>query len=182
MSNRHTLAANKLDDFSEWLLEDGWSLEPTKGDFEVLRARKDRRILQLYTRMGNPQHITVMDKDHDIVRQYLNTRENIHLREDEILSFIRLFSNGNDETSYKFTKGLCYWFAFILTERFKPAAKLMYAPVENHFLVRIGSDNLYDITGNVTKQYPNVIEWKHYPYPDVKARIVRDCILKKNGM
>lgn len=181
MSNRHTLAANKLDDFSEWLLEDGWSIERPKGAFEVLRARKDKRILQLYSRMNSPQHLTVMDKDYPIVHQYLNTRENMHLQEEEILSFIKLFSNGNDETSIKFTDGLCYWFAFILYERFKPVAKLMYEPVFNHFVVRIGCD-LYDITGNVTKRYPKVIEWKRFPYPDVKARIVRDCILKKNGM
>ena len=100
----------------------------------------------------------------------------------EILDYIHLFSNGHDETCVKFTCGLCYWFAFILCERFKPVAKLMYAPVDNHFLVRIGDDDLYDITGDVTKYYPNVIEWERYPYPDVKERIIWDCILKKDGM
>lgn len=99
----------------------------------------------------------------------------------EILDFIHLFSNGHDETCVKFTCGLCYWFAFILCERFKPVAIMMYEPVDNHFIVRIGEE-LYDISGVVTKDYLNVIEWERYPYPDVKARIVRDCILKKNGM
>lgn len=100
----------------------------------------------------------------------------------EILDFIGLFSKDSESTVFKFTNGLCYWFAFILKDRFRTySATIMYEPIDNHFVTRIG-DDLYDITGVVTDQYPNVVEWNHFPYPDVKSRIVRDCILKKNGM
>ncbi len=41
MANRNTLHRSKLDGFKRWLEQDGWDLQPAKGDYEVLRARKD---------------------------------------------------------------------------------------------------------------------------------------------
>lgn len=100
---------------------------------------------------------------------------------DTVLDFIHLFSDGADEVSFKFTNGLCYWFAHILKERFKPLAEIMYDPIYNHFVTQIG-DERYDITGLVTHLYPNVVKWDSYPDALEKERIVRQCILKLDGM
>lgn len=46
MAVRNLLHKNKLEDFKQWLVECGWEIEPTKGDYEVLRARKDDKRLE----------------------------------------------------------------------------------------------------------------------------------------
>ena len=45
-----------------------------------------------------------------------------------ILDFISHFKDAQDTFLY----GCCYWFAFILNERF--GGTTMYLPVENHFV------------------------------------------------
>lgn len=40
MANRNTLHISRIPDFTAWLQETGWTIEPTKGLFEVLRARR----------------------------------------------------------------------------------------------------------------------------------------------
>lgn len=45
MANRHTLHKNKLKAFKDWLISDGWEIEDTKGFYEILRAKKGKRVL-----------------------------------------------------------------------------------------------------------------------------------------
>lgn len=47
MANRHTLAISDLDNFKDWLIKEGWSVENPKGPYEVLRARHPKRKLPL---------------------------------------------------------------------------------------------------------------------------------------
>ena len=69
----------------------------------------------------------------------------------EVLSFIDKFKNKG--TINTFTEGCCYWFAFILLQRFNDKnPKLMYDETMNHFGTAIG-DTIYDITGDVTDKY-----------------------------
>jgi hypothetical protein len=83
MADRCTLAVSKLNEFKEWLIKDGWTIQPTKGYWEVLRAVKagKKRPLLIYKRMdtnaGNELvHYTVEDRDWRIVRQFINSRGN----------------------------------------------------------------------------------------------------------
>lgn len=86
-----------------------------------------------------------------------------------------------------FTQGCCYWFAFILKERFQ--GKIVYDPVIGHFACQIGS-SVYDIKGNIDKQYgPGFFKWHDWDnweiYADkqpssARTRVIEDCILKIN--
>lgn len=72
MAVRNLLHKGKLEEFKEWLVIDGWTIEPTKGYYEVLRARKgNRQPLIIYARDNSKEHLTVQGKDVHIVRSYL---------------------------------------------------------------------------------------------------------------
>jgi hypothetical protein len=76
MSNRSLLHRSKIEDFKNWLKEDGWKIEQPKGIYEVVRATKGtRKPLIVYTRdnKGN-EHITVQDRDVPVVRAYIRDR------------------------------------------------------------------------------------------------------------
>jgi len=63
-----------------------------------------------------------------------------------VLDFISNFKNAQDTFLY----GCCFWFAFILQERF--GGTMMYEQVENHYVQEIDG-RLYDVSGDVTEQY-----------------------------
>lgn len=105
-------------------------------------------------------------------------------RRDKVMGFINRFTQGgkNQGTIDTFTCGCCYWFAYILFERFyDPDAwhedvELMYDQIENHFGCRIDGA-VYDITGDVTEKY----KWETWisviNADELHAeRIIRDCI------
>lgn len=100
--------------------------------------------------------------------------------ESEILSFI----NGiyNDGTRRVFTEGYCYWFAYILVERFRryASACIMYNQVLGHFAASI-NNVLYDITGKIedTEGWEKWDEWRKNE-PVYRKVVERDCILKRN--
>ncbi len=92
----------------------------------------------------------------------------------DIQTFIRRFhlAQSVDEV---FTGGCCYWFAFILCQRFPGRSRLMYDPVYGHFVTEIDG-RLYDITGDVTGQY-HAEPWDKLFDEPQKQRIERDCIM-----
>ena len=78
MANRNTLSVKRLDEFKEWLEENGWQVQETKGFYEALRAVKENRKHPLIvywrhdTNNGNELvHYTVLDRDMGIIRQFL---------------------------------------------------------------------------------------------------------------
>lgn len=71
MANRHTLHKSKLTTFRDWLISDGWKIEDTKGFYEVLRAKKGKRVLIVYERFDMKEHYSLADRDCPIVRQFL---------------------------------------------------------------------------------------------------------------
>ena len=77
MANRYTLHKNSLEDFQNWLVADGWEIEKPKGTYEVLRARKAGRSqpLIVYTKADAKEHLTVMDRDFEIVRAFLRDKK-----------------------------------------------------------------------------------------------------------
>ena len=103
---------------------------------------------------------------------------------DPIEEFIAHFNKAKET----FTSGCCYWFAFILAERFN--GEIFYNPKENHFACGIQEDNLfpwidgsawvlYDINGNIKENVLDYILFKEYKKIDSThyKRIVRDCIM-----
>ena len=91
-----------------------------------------------------------------------------------ILRFRRLSDHG--DIVEVFTKGCCYWFAYILCERF--GGEMMYDPIVCHFAASIGG-KIYDIRGDlayVDCKY-NFEPWCSFDDPIHKARIIRDCVL-----
>lgn len=96
-----------------------------------------------------------------------------------ILNFINNFKSCKET----FLCGMCYWFAHILQARF--GGTMMYAPVDNHFVQKIGG-RIYDVSGDVTDDYgssTDLIPWFAMEAYDKRLyqRIVRDCILKAEG-
>jgi hypothetical protein len=81
MANRHILHISILDDFRKWLIQDGWEIQPEKGYYEVLRAKKKKRVLIVYFRFtNNLQHYSILDKDVAIVKAFLKDRKRMNDR------------------------------------------------------------------------------------------------------
>lgn len=105
----------------------------------------------------------------------------------DVLMFIGRFSTNSRGTGYReevvecFTRGCCFWFAYILKTRFKEAgAEIVIDNTIGHFGTRIRG-RVYDITGDVTEGYrgtPYTWEpWDELDDDALRARIVRDCIM-----
>lgn len=93
----------------------------------------------------------------------------------EVDNFLKRF-HDSDSVDVTFTKGCCYWFAFVLFARFlSKGATLMYDEVANHFGTKIDGV-VYDITGNVSNKY-KWKEWNTVTDEAVKYRVRRDCIM-----
>ena len=88
MANRYTLHKNSLEDFQSWLVADGWEIEKPKGIYEVLRARKAGRQqpLIVYTKSDAKEHLTVMDRDLEIVGAFLRDKKKPQTNADRIRS------------------------------------------------------------------------------------------------
>ena len=102
-----------------------------------------------------------------------------------ILNFIdRFTSKGKrQEVIDCFQNGCCYWFAYILSERFiDPSltkSMIYYDEIANHFRYYDQEANrVYDITGDVTNKYNWELSWEEIIDKDLlhAKRIVRDCI------
>ena len=96
------------------------------------------------------------------------------MRRNSVSGFLKRFHENKDVDTV-FTNGCCYWFAFILAERFFWEARIMYDQVANHFGTEIRG-RVYDITGDVTESY-NWEPWDDVEDTMLKDRIKRDCIM-----
>lgn len=90
----------------------------------------------------------------------------------DVQSFIKNFSEAQDTFLY----GCCYWFAFILKERF--GATIYYDPIDNHFVAKIGR-SFYDVSGEVHGE--NYMPWDEYEAFDAFSyrSVVKHCIRKE---
>lgn len=98
----------------------------------------------------------------------------------EVLDFIKHFQNpGTIET---FTEGCCFWFAYILDQRFRMTPcvhRIMYNQISGHFACEIDG-TLYDITGAIEDR-TNWEPWDDFymSEPVYGEIVVRDCVLKR---
>ena len=73
MARRKLLHISKLNDFGEWLEEQGYMILPTsKNPYEVLRAKKDKDIVIIYCKASNKEYLSIMDKDYSLIRRFIN--------------------------------------------------------------------------------------------------------------
>lgn len=95
----------------------------------------------------------------------------------EVNRFIQRFTEHGSQVEQCFTQGCCYWFAWVLTERF-PGSEIVYDAIGNHFAAKIGG-RAYDITGDVTEKALSPWEpWSGYEVGSTcRAGIVRNCIM-----
>ena len=103
----------------------------------------------------------------------------INFTSENILRFIKRFSDFGNQVIECFTKGNCFWFAVVLAMEF--AGEIYYDPIVGHFATMIDGV-MYDITGIVenTNDFMSLEEictdellW---------LRLQRDCIDLGVGM
>lgn len=100
-----------------------------------------------------------------------------------VLQFINDFKKINkDIIEELFTRGYCFWFAYILQGRFDLPnyhSKIYYNDIENHFICRVGK-YFYDITGEI-KNTNHYIPWEDYQNKEFSHSIIitKYCILKE---
>ena len=118
------------------------------GLFGLLAKKKEVSIVKVVKPMTNP------------------TSENI-------LQFIKKFSDFGNQVVECFTKGNCFWFAMVLAMEF--AGEIYYDPIVGHFATMIDGV-LYDITGAVknTSDFVSVEEIRKDEL--LWARLQRDCV------
>ena len=71
MAERCLLHQNKLELLKWWLTTKGYEIQPTKGYFEVLRAKKDKDTIIIYRKIEIKEHLTVQQKDYKMIRQFI---------------------------------------------------------------------------------------------------------------
>ena len=86
MANRHMLHISKLEDFKAWLAKDGWEMEEPKGDYEVLRARKQsrRNPLIVYRKSDAKEHLSLMDRDAGVLGAFIRDSKKPRTNADRI--------------------------------------------------------------------------------------------------
>ena len=100
----------------------------------------------------------------------------------DVLGFIGRFKTdgrfAREEVIECFTCGCCYWFAFILRERFREqyGAHIVVDYVAGHFAARIGGRRVFDITGDVTAGH-QWEPWDACTDVSLHKRITKDCIM-----
>lgn len=76
MATRNLLHKSKLENFKNWLIEKGWKIETTKGQYEVLRANKaNNKTLIIFTRNELKEHYTVPDSHIKLIYSFLNQKK-----------------------------------------------------------------------------------------------------------
>ncbi len=93
--------------------------------------------------------------------------------QDEVLDFINRRWKKYDAN---WMNGNCYWFAFILCERF-PSLEMIFLPIEGHFVAgNIKEGRYYDWTGKVDLQEdPYSFNSLRLEEPNLYSHLLRDC-------
>lgn len=113
-------------------------------------------------------------------------------KNDEVELFISKFKEVfREEIQFVFYRGFCYWFAFILADRF--GGEIWYNSKIVHFACKI-QGRLYDIYGEVDKGISPVTgeydgseaywqSWEEYQVMnhDEAEQVVNSCIKKVGG-
>ena len=83
MHTRELLALSRLEEFAAWAIAEGFTREPAKGDYEVLRLRwPGQPPLIYFTRLsthagGDPVHATAQHEGSKLVKRWLRERKDV---------------------------------------------------------------------------------------------------------
>ena len=103
----------------------------------------------------------------------------INFASENILQFIKKFSDFGNQVVECFTKGNCFWFAMVLAMEF--AGEIYYDPIVGHFAT-VMYCVMYDITG-VVENASNFMSLKEIRKDELLwARLQRDCVDLGVGM
>ena len=98
---------------------------------------------------------------------------------ENILQFIKKFSDFGNQVVECFTKGNCFWFAMVLAMEF--AGVIYYNPIVGHFATMINGV-MYDITG-VVENIGDFMSLEEIRKDELLwARLQRDCVDLGVGM
>ena len=97
----------------------------------------------------------------------------INFTSENILQFIKKFSDFGNQVVECFTKGNCFWFATVLAIEF--AGEIYYDPIVGHFATMIGGV-MYDIAGVVKNTRDFISIEEIYEDELLCARLLRDCV------
>lgn len=76
MATRNILHINKLSEFEDFIERKGYMILATsKNPYEVLRAKKDSDTVIVYQKNGAKEHLSTMDKDYHLVREFIKTQK-----------------------------------------------------------------------------------------------------------
>jgi len=75
MAIRNRLHISKLDDFKNFLIQKGYEIKEIKDCWEVLRAKKDKDTIIIYSKYEAKEHLSVQDKDRKILKEFLKIKE-----------------------------------------------------------------------------------------------------------
>lgn len=76
MATRNILPINKLGEFEDFLERKGYMILATsKNPYEVLRAKKGSDTVIIYQKNGAKEHLSTMDKDYHLVREFIKTQK-----------------------------------------------------------------------------------------------------------
>ena len=103
----------------------------------------------------------------------------INFTSENILCFIKKFSDFGNQVVECFTKGNCFWFAMVLAMEF--AGETYYDPIVGHFATMINGV-LYDITGAVENTGDFISLEEICTDELLCARLQRDCVDLGVGM
>lgn len=79
MATRNLLHKSQLNQFEQWLKKRGYKiLSTSKNYFEVLRAFKDGNHVIIYRKANSAEHLSIMDKDYKLIREFITERKAEH--------------------------------------------------------------------------------------------------------
>ena len=103
----------------------------------------------------------------------------INFTSENILYFIKKFSDFGNQVVECFTEGNCFWFVEVLAVEF--AGEIYYDPIVGHFATMINGV-MYDITG-VVKNTGDFVSLEEIRKDELLwARLQRDCVDLGVGM
>ena len=72
MAIRSILHHSHIEPLKKWLINDEWTIQNTKGFYEVLRATKDgKRPLIVYTKLNAKEHYSIDERNMSIIRAFI---------------------------------------------------------------------------------------------------------------
>lgn len=73
--SRSLLAISKIEEFAAWAVADGFTREPCKSTWEVLRLRWPNHHPYIFFTRGGAQHATSQAEGTQLVQRWLRSRE-----------------------------------------------------------------------------------------------------------